>query len=297
MLRSSPGTPPAEVDIDVALVRSMLTEQHADLAAQPLEALDAGWDNAMFRLGTSLAVRMPRRQVAAQLVENEQRWLAQLPPLPLAIPRPIRVGIPAREYPWRWSIVPWIEGETADIVPPRASEAAALARFLKALHQPTPPDAPSNPYRGCALIDRRSVVEARLERLRTTTLLTERVDAAWKRGLAVEPSTVRVWIHGDLHARNVVVRDRRIVSVIDWGDLCAGDPATDLAGLWAIFDDRDAREEGIACYGASADLVDRARAWAIVFGAMLLESGRLDNARHAKMGADMLRRVSDEHPA
>ena len=45
------GTPAAEVEIDEKLVRALLREQHADLAELRLELLDAGWDNAMFRLG------------------------------------------------------------------------------------------------------------------------------------------------------------------------------------------------------------------------------------------------------
>ena len=38
-----------------------------------------------------------------------------------------------------------------------------------------------------------------------------------------------VWLHGDLHPANVVVSDGTLSGVIDFGELCAGDPATDLA--------------------------------------------------------------------
>ena len=103
--------PPADIDIDEMLVRSLLRAQHPDLADLPLQPTDSGWDNAMFRLGEDLAVRLPRRLAATKLIEHEQEWLPQLAPLlPIAVPAPVRVGRPAENYPARWSIVPWMRG-------------------------------------------------------------------------------------------------------------------------------------------------------------------------------------------
>ena len=251
----------------------------------------------MFRLGAELLLRMPRRHPAAALVEKEQRWLSQLPLLPLAIPVPVRIGRPAGVFPWCWSVVPWIAGEAADLAPPDPSEAEAFTCFLIALHQTAPPSAPISAYRGCRLTDRREAIEPRLERLRaSTTAISGAVRAAWRAALAAKPSNVRVWVHGDLHARNVLVREGKLVSIVDWGDLCAGDPATDLAALWALFESPAARQDALLCYGASSALIARARGWVVVFGAILLDSGRVDHDRHAKMGADMLRRLADDPP-
>ncbi|NJR76748.1 MAG: phosphotransferase, partial [Scytonema sp. CRU_2_7] len=72
------GTPISEVEIDVSLVTSLLQEQHPDLAHLSIHPVDEGWDNAMFRLGEELSIRVPRRQVAAHLIENEQTWLPQI---------------------------------------------------------------------------------------------------------------------------------------------------------------------------------------------------------------------------
>ncbi|MBE9183002.1 phosphotransferase [Oculatella sp. LEGE 06141] len=108
------GTPASEIDIDVSLVHSLLTAQHPDLAHLPLHSVDAGWDNAMFRLGDQLCVRLPRRKIAAPLIEHEQTWLPQLPTLPIPIPIPYRLGHPGQGYPWKWSILPWIAGVAAD---------------------------------------------------------------------------------------------------------------------------------------------------------------------------------------
>src|SRR5689334_7584851 len=102
--------PAAELHIDTALVRALLRDQHPDLAAGPLRPVGHGWDNVVFRLGDDLAVRVPRREARAVLIEHEQRWLPELAPhLPLPVPVPIRIGRPALGYPWPWSVVGWMD--------------------------------------------------------------------------------------------------------------------------------------------------------------------------------------------
>src|SRR5690349_9653047 len=119
--------PAAEVAIDEALVRALLRDQHPDLAELPLERVAFGWDNVVLRLGDELAVRVPRRQLAASFIEHEQRWLPELAPrLPLPVPAPVRVGRPALGYPWSWSVVPWMAGGEAASNPPTDPHATAL---------------------------------------------------------------------------------------------------------------------------------------------------------------------------
>jgi len=146
--------PTAEVTIDPSIVRALLQEQQADLADLPLIEVGEGWDNKLFRLGNDLSVRVPRRAASAALIEHEQRWLPQLSSrLPLPVPVPLRVGRPGCGFPWPWSVVPWFPGESALLAEPQDSAATAvtLGRFLRALHQPAPKDAPHNPWRGVPL--------------------------------------------------------------------------------------------------------------------------------------------------
>jgi len=149
--------PPAEVSIDRSLVSALLQEQHTDLAHLPLTEIDEGWDNKLFRLGDDFIVRVPRHAAAAALIEQEQRWLPRLSPmLPLLVPVPIRVGRPGCGFQWSWSVVPWFPGHSALLTPPEdlATAAVTLNRFLHALHQPAPRDAPTNPWRGVPLAAR-----------------------------------------------------------------------------------------------------------------------------------------------
>jgi len=141
------------IDIDETLVRSLLREQHPDLAGLALREVDGGWDNRMWRLGDDLAVRLPRTPHAPSLLRKEQRWLPSVTAgLPLPVPVPVRVGEPSERFPWTWTVTRWVDGEPADRAPVTdPASADALAGFLRVLHRPAPDEAPSSANRGVAL--------------------------------------------------------------------------------------------------------------------------------------------------
>jgi aminoglycoside phosphotransferase (APT) family kinase protein len=229
--------PAAEVDVSPDLVRRLLAVQQPDLAELAIELMANGWDNAMMRVGDVLVARLPRREVAAELVIREQRWLPVLAPrLPLPVPAPVRTGQPALGYPWSWSIIPFLPGESAARTPPAywPDAAVSLGRFLAALHTPAPPEAPVNAVRGVPLADR---TERFTEYLSAASGLADHraVTRAWQAALAVPAwDQPPVWLHGDLHPANIVVHRGRISGVIDFGDITSGDPATDLSVAWML---------------------------------------------------------------
>jgi aminoglycoside phosphotransferase (APT) family kinase protein len=290
------GTPSAEYAIDEALVAGLLADQHLDLARLPLRVVDAGWDNAMFRLGDDLAVRLPRRAAAAKLIAHEQRWLPRLSKqLSFPVPTPHRVGKPALGYPCQWSVVPWLKGLTADHNQPHASQAVLLARFLRSLHVPAPADAPTNAVRGGPLRQRAPVVEERMRRLAgRTELITPRIRQIWNEALDAPLDRAVTWLHGDLHPRNVLVENGVITGIIDWGDITSGDCATDLASIWMLFTEPRSRQEAVEAYANSTEAtVQRAKGWAVLFGMVLLDTGLSDNPRHAAIGERTLRCLPD----
>jgi aminoglycoside phosphotransferase (APT) family kinase protein len=257
------------------MVRTLLAAQHPDLARLTLTPMPCGWDNAMFRLGADLAIRLPRRQLAAALVLNEQRWLPQLAPgLPLRVPVPLRSGLPQGDYPWSWSIVPWIDGETADIAVPGNSQAEALAEFFEALHRPAPEEAPRNPYRGVALQQREPQFRERAAKLLgRSRAIDARILSLWAEALAAPIGTTSTWIHGDLHPRNVLCANGRIEGIIDWGDMAQGDRASDLAAVWMLLPDIDARRRAMAaCATVPGAAWARAKGWAALYAAIFLDA-------------------------
>ena len=288
--------PRAEIEVTTALVDALLRSQHPDLAG-PLRRVANGWDNVIFRLGEDLAVRLPRRALAAQLTANEQRWLPELAPrLPVPVPEPVRSGRPESGYPWPWSIVTWFDGRRlAEVpVPQRTTYATTLARTYAALHATAPAEAPANPYRGIPLSDRAGLLDQHLSLI---ALAEEpRIRALWTE-LSAVPAWSRppVWLHGDPHPGNILVLDHRVTAMIDFGDLTAGDPATDLALGWLAFD-AVGRAQFIQVYEAErsldADVWSRARGWALGLAVALLAHTD-DEPLLAAVGRHALRQALD----
>jgi aminoglycoside phosphotransferase (APT) family kinase protein len=267
-------TPAADVDTSPGLVRQLLRAQHPELAELDVRLVANGWDNTIYRLGDDLAVRLPRRELAASLITNEQRWLPEIAGrVAVAVPRPLRIGRPGSGFPWHWSISTWFDGTVAASVPrrERAGLAEPLARFLGDLQTPAPADAPVNQFRGVPLADRDSDVRARLASGRVPQ--PARLAALWNDAVAAPPWTSPpLWLHGDLHPANLLTASGDLSAVLDFGDLTSGDPATDLAAAWLIFDG-NGRERFRSTVDSSRAVSDatwlRARGWALCMATAL----------------------------
>jgi aminoglycoside phosphotransferase (APT) family kinase protein len=281
-------TPAAEITVDETLVAGLLRAQHPDLADQALRFVASGWDNTIYRLGDAYAVRLPRRSLSAALVEKEQRWMPDLARrLTVRIPSPVRVGLPSAEFPWRWSVTPWLDGEVARY-DPSGMLVPDIAGFIRELHTDADADAPRSPVRGVPLADRNGVVLARL-REEPIPRWAEVVEQ-WRAAVAATPwDAPAVWLHGDLHPSNILTRDGRLAAVLDFGDLAAGDPATDLAVAWLLFD-----HAGRTAFRVALDYDDaawqRARGWAVIFATLAL-GGDSDFRR---FGEDGIRELLDD---
>jgi len=292
-----PDKPAAEVIIDRQLVQGLLEAQFAAAAGLELSHAADGWDCSVWRLGDRLAVRLPRRAVAAPLVRHEQQWLPaiadRIRPTGLEVPAPVFAGAPTDAYPWSWSIVPWIDGKPGLDVPrpQRGAWTEPLAAALEALHRPAPEDYPRNPFRGVPLVERADAVRQRIDHLWGTMDATalESLSSAWDEGIAVPPwAAPPVWVHGDLHPGNLIASGQRLAGIIDFGDVTAGDPAYDLSVAWLAFDP-PARAVFIEACGERVDAATwtRARAWAAAVTLMLLTQSD-DNPPYEALGWECL---------
>ncbi|MEV6116089.1 aminoglycoside phosphotransferase family protein [Streptomyces sp. NPDC052109] len=266
-------------EIDNDLVHSLVREQHPDLAELGLREVPGGWDNQLWRLGGELAVRMPRTQRAPALLRKEHRWLPTLAPsLPLPVPTPMRIGEPSARFPRPWTIAAWVHGEPADRTPISHDSAAdALADFLKALHVKAPADAPVGEDRGVPLKTLTDGFEKMLEEVVSggAGVDPRNVRDVWNEALAApDRQDAPVWLHGDLHPANVVVSNGTLSGVIDFGDMCAGDPAVDLAAAWVLLPAGAASRFFDAYAHADEAMIRRARGLAAAKSLFLILMGR-----------------------
>ena len=227
-----------EVLADPELVRRLLAVQMPQWAELPLSTAPlGGTDNAMYRLGEELVVRLPRIEWAVTAVEREREWLPALAPLlPVEIPAPLAAGIPGDGYPWPWSVYRWLQGEDPSIrlEIDRDALLPGLVAFVRAMHRVELAGAPRARSGGVQLAALGERTRASIEALEDTADRRAAL-AAWEEALALPRwSGPDVWVHDDLDARNLLVSDGRLRGVLDWSGAGIGDPAADLAVGWKV---------------------------------------------------------------
>jgi aminoglycoside phosphotransferase (APT) family kinase protein len=260
-----------ELEIDAGLVRRLLASQFPRWADLPLERVrSSGTDNAIYRLGNDLSVRLPRIHWAADQPQMEQRWLPQLAPqLPVSIPVPVATGKPADGYPWAWTVCPWFEGQNPGLGL-RESDAlvAEVAAFVAAMRRVRLPAPPESSF-GRPLATRDGPVRESIEAL-TGMVDTDVATAIWEAALAAPtwagPPT---WVHGDLMPGNLIVDGGKLRAVIDFSLTGVGDPACDLIPAWNLFtaDGRAAFRDALQ---VEDDMWSRARGLAFSKGIIAL---------------------------
>ncbi len=259
-----------ELEIDASLVRRLVCAQFPEWAELEIAPVSSrGTDNALYRLGDDMVVRLPRHEQTVGRLEQEHRWLPTLAPLlPLAVPEPIARGLPAEGYPWTWSIYRWLEGEpaTAERIAEERRLAADLAGLVAALQRIDsdggPPPSELNAFRGEPLAMRDGSTRASLAAL-SETIDVDALTVLWEAALdAPEWEGRPVWIHGDLDARNLLVRDGRLSAVIDWGCLGVGDPACDVMVAWKVLS-ADTRDSFRAALAVDDATWARSQGWAL----------------------------------
>jgi aminoglycoside phosphotransferase (APT) family kinase protein len=256
-----------EVETSPALVRRLLAGQFPEWADLPVTPVDSyGTDHAIYRLGESMSVRLPRIGWATAQAAKEAEWLPRLAPhLPLALPVQLAMGHPAEGYPYTWSVYEWLPGANANGTLHDLDQAATdLAAFITALRRIDTTGAPprAEGARGAPLAELDEGVR------RAIAQLGDRIDGAaalrsWEESLEAPPRHGdEQWLHGDLLPGNLLVVDGRLSAIIDFGTLGVGDPACDLQPAWNVFTG-PSRERFRAELAADDASWLRGRGWAL----------------------------------
>jgi aminoglycoside phosphotransferase (APT) family kinase protein len=268
-----------EIAVDSDLARRLLAEQFPELTALPIRLLGSGWDNTVYAVGEKWVFRFPRKEVIVPFLETEIGVLPDLAPLlPVPIPVPQHIGVPSDAFPWPFFGALRLPGVELCDAPETSRErlAGQLGRLLRQLHgrdvmQTLGARLQENWTRRADMALRVPLTVEKLAALDELWHAPEHVHALLDEALALPPPEPTAVCHGDLHFRHVLVDDGRISGLIDWIDLCRGDPALDLQLVWSVLP-LDTRSAFFADYGDVDDAtLLRARVIALFLSAALLE--------------------------
>jgi aminoglycoside phosphotransferase (APT) family kinase protein len=228
-----------QVDIDEVVARRLIAEQLPRYARLPLHRVaSGGTENAVFRLGSALALRMPLTPGAVGGLLTEVRWLPVVAGrVSLDVPEVVATGLPGEGYPFPWAVLTWLPGEDALSGRFRSlvDTATALGGFVAELRSIDPTDGPVG-GRGGPLVRRDEAFRSALSQC-DGLLDVGWAAAVWDDALAAPPwDGPPVWLHADLIPGNLLVREGRLAGVLDFGTISTGDPAYDMTAAWHILD-------------------------------------------------------------
>jgi aminoglycoside phosphotransferase (APT) family kinase protein len=255
-----------EIEINEPLVRHLLSTQMPAFKGEPLVKVEPwGTDNAVWRLGDDLVVRLPRIHWAVDQIELENTWLPKLAPLlPVAIPEPVAVGEPDETYPWRWGVYRWVPGVGAgpSTIGDPMTFALELAEVLRSVACVPTDGAPRAKNRA------RPIQSYNEETLLMIDHVSELIDArearsVWEAALAAPPHKgAPVWVQGDLEG-NCITSEGRLSGIVDWGSACVGDPAVDIQVVWSPLFTEESRRVFVQALSIDDAALARSRGAAI----------------------------------
>lgn len=282
-----------EIITDAALVRRLVAARFPQWAGLPIRRLTThGTDNAMYRLGADMVVRMPKIDWAVDGIAREQRWLPLLNPyLPVSIPEPLAAVEPMDDYPYPWSVTTWVPGHNPVVgaISDPHGLARDIAAFIRAMQQV---DLPDGPPTGKTLRERDPQVRSDIDALRDE-IDADAVTAIWEEALALPEADEAVWAHADVAPGNLLIVDGRLTGVIDFTGVGIGDPSIDMQVAWNLLPP-EARPTLRDALGVDDATWLRARARALAQALVQLPYYKETNIPLAKNARHVIRQVLTE---
>lgn len=286
-----------ELMIDETLVRRLIVSQFPQWSDLEIRRVaSTGTDNAMFRLGDDMVVRMPRIHWAVDGIGNEQAWLPHfVGRLSVSIPRLLGRGVPGEGYPWCWSVMSWLEGRNPVVgaIADPTRLVRSLADFILSLRHMPPAE---------GAIMRRQLPAFDEQVRRDIKALEGEIDTVavtiiWEAALQAPRWTAPpVWLHGDLASGNLLLVDDRFAAVIDFSGIGVGDPCDDLQMAWNLLP-ADVRPLLRQMVGADDATWTRARARALAQALVQLPYYWDTNPPLAESARHVISEILTEHAA
>jgi aminoglycoside phosphotransferase (APT) family kinase protein len=261
-----------QVVITVDTATELVRDQFPEWRGLDIGRFDSsGTVNAIFRVGRELSARFPLRPVKSELMSewlhegaDAMREFALHCPFPTPLPK--AVGLPGHGYPMPWSVQTWIGDDlTSEVDAGRSTELAVdLAALISALRSvDTRGRIFSGVGRGGDLRSHDDWMETCFNRSEDVLDDIGELRELWSEMRELPRGAPDVMSHGDLIPGNLLVRDGRLVGVLDTEGFRAADPSFDLVAGWSMLEDGPRRVFRDRL-GSSDIEWARGRAWAFV---------------------------------
>ncbi|QGQ99072.1 DUF1679 domain-containing protein [Paenibacillus psychroresistens] len=229
----------AEWEVSEELAQKLISSQFPQLATKGVKKLGYGWDNTVFLVGTEYVFRFPRREIAINPLRMEGKILPELKDyLSIAYSIPLFFGEGDFNYPAPFLGYNYLPGEFPIGLSDkqRALSATTLAQFLKSLHA-----FPLQIAQEIGVqLDHRNLTDIAMRKEKLQQFISNlalhlsedeyHAISNYLEQLRTERVKQKhVFLHGDLHFKNMLVDENgRVSGIIDWGDINIGHPACDL---------------------------------------------------------------------
>lgn len=250
-----------------------------------------------------MLIRMPTAEIYALKTPIEHKFLPMLKPyLSAAIPIPLKIGLPSKLYPFHFSIYKWLDGESLNHVSLDDVDleqlAYAIANFLNELHdidtaEGLPPGL-HNHWRGAHISVYDHQTRPQITKL-SDTINSKKALKLWDTAMITQWNRSPVWIHGDMAAGNIVLQQKKLSGIIDFGGMAIGDPASDLVIAWTLF---NASSKKIFKEALNFDDNTwlRAKAWALWKSTYELCKVKDHTLNHAKKHYQIITAILNDFP-
>lgn len=240
----------ADIQITEELVRDCLQAQFSFLTPiKEIRHLGEGWDNKVFLINGKTIFRFPRRKVAVELMERENKVLNNLSTFATVnIPIPKYTGHPTARYPYPFQGYDMIKGISAYqaqlSAQDRLASLATLSGFLKQLHSTDEVNARAIGAKP-QVFDRTVInkiitaLNERIVKIIARKICNVKADCFQEEIAIVQKLTLpyddKCLVHGDLDCRHLIFNKSQLTGIIDWGDVGINNKSVDLAVVWGFY--------------------------------------------------------------
>ena len=280
--------------VDSAVVANLIQEQLPQYAHLEVSELKSpGTVNRIFRLGTDFVCKFPFLPTSREDLETESRNFKEFSEnCSFLVPQLVKILNPTNSYPSHWSVYTYIEGEAMTTESHQDSSTAAknVGELICEIKQRPPKEHVfKGQGRGGLLLNHDEDFRTYCEQ-GVGLFEVEGTLAIWDVVKNLPAPNNLSMCHGDLQPQNLLVRESRIIGVLDCGSYSVADPALDLLFAWHAF---DSQRRAIVRETVGVDEEEwlRGAAWALVQSVGLAKYYETTNPQMSIMGINTINKI------